>query len=310
MRSHTTCKKCGNSDISLDRKSGDVKESRLRKVPNQDMKFVLWILSLLITVAVVDAAAPASDKASNSPYVPGNTWVTAQNGGSGFGGWVLTSGTSSGFFISTSSGNGGTPPSGNIDTAGVSWGMFASNGDTASAIRPFTLGGPNASKQLAVGQSISLAMDNGIVQAGGMVGFSLNDGMSNPRFEFYYLGGDSVDSYKININGTQFNLGLPFTDNGFSNITFTLGASNTWSLSITENGVAGTMMYSSANFASLASSNIAQIQLFDLNGGSASNDFAYFNSLTINAVPEPSVMSLLAGSAILSGWRFIRRRRV
>src|SRR5207302_669117 len=82
MGSHTTCKKCGNSDISLDRKSGDVKESRLRKVPNQDMKFVPWILSLLITVAVVDAAAPASDKASNSPYEPGNTWVTAQNGGS------------------------------------------------------------------------------------------------------------------------------------------------------------------------------------------------------------------------------------
>ena len=80
---------------------------------------------------VVDAAAPASDKASNSPYVPGNTWVNAQNGGSGFGGWVLTSGTSSGFFIGSSSGNGGSPPSGNIDTAGVSWGMLASNGDTA-----------------------------------------------------------------------------------------------------------------------------------------------------------------------------------
>jgi hypothetical protein len=201
------------------------------------------------------------------------------------------------------------PPSGQIDTAGVSWGMFASNGDTASAVRPFALGGPNASKQLAVGQSISLAMDNGVVQTGGQVGFSLNDGMSNPRFQFYYLGGDSVDSYKININGTQFNLGLPFTDNGFSNITFTLGASNTWSLSIAENGVAGTMMYSSASFANLASSNIAQIQLFDVNAGSAANNFVYFNSLTINAVPEPSVMLLLASSAILSGWRFFGLRR-
>jgi hypothetical protein len=273
------------------------------------MKFVLWILSLGITVAIVDAAAPASDQASNSPYVPGNTWVNAQNGGSGFVGWVLTSGTSSGFFISTSSGNGGTPPSGNIDTAGVSWGMFASNGDTASAVRQFTQGGPNNSKQLAVGQSISLAMDNGVVAVGGKVGFSLETGMGVPRFQFYYLGGDSVDSYKININGTQFNLGLPFTDNGFSNITFTLGVSNTWTLSITENGVAGTMNYSSASFASLAASNFDHILCFDVNGGSASNNFAYFNSITIDAVPEPSVMSLLAGSAILSGWRFIRRRR-
>jgi hypothetical protein len=278
-----------------------------QKSRRQDMKFVLATLSLVITVTVVYASNPASDQASNSPYEPGNTWANAQNGGSGFGGWVLTSGTSSGFVIGTSSSNGAMPPSGNIDTAGVSWGMFASGGDTASAVRPFT--GPNNGRQLAVGQSISLAMDNGVVQSGGMVGFSLNDGLGAPRFEFYYLGGDSVDSYKININGTQFNLGLAFTANGFSNITFTLGASNTWTLSITENGVAGTMMYSSASFSNLALSNMAQISLFDFNGGSATNDYVYFNSLAINAVPEPPVMSLLAGSAILSGWRFIRRRR-
>ena len=220
---------------------------------------------------------------------------------------MLTSGTSSGFFIGSSSTNGAMPPSGNIDTSGESWGMFASNGDTASAVRPFT--GPSGGKQLAVGQSISLAMDNGVVQTGGMVGFALNDGLGSPRFEFYYLGGDSVDSYKININGTQFNLNLPFTANGFSNITFTLGASNTWSLSIAENGVAGTMTYSSASFSNLAASNMAQINLFDVNGGSAVNNEVYFNSLVINDVPEPSVASLLAGSAILSGWLLIRRRR-
>ena len=270
------------------------------------MRFFLGTLALMITVAVVNAANPASDQASNSPYEPGGTWVNAQNGGTGFGGWVLTGGTSSSFFVGGSSGNGVTPPSGDIDTAGVSWGMFASNGDTASAVRPFT--GPNNGRQLAIGQSISLAMDNGVVQAGGTVGFSLNDGLGNPRFQFYYLGGDSVDSYKININGSVFNLGLPFTDNGFSNIKFTLGASNAWTLAIVENGVAGTMTYSSASFSSLAASNIAQIQLFDINGGSAVNNYIYFNSLSIDAVPEPSVMSLL-GSTILSGWLFIRGRR-
>ena len=120
------------------------------------MKFIPGILSLSITVAVADAAAPASDKASNSPYEPGNTWADGQNGGTGFGAWALTSGTNSGFFMGTSSSNGAMPPSGNIDTAGESWGMFASGGDTASAVRPFT--GPNGARQLAVGQSISLAM--------------------------------------------------------------------------------------------------------------------------------------------------------
>jgi len=258
-------------------------------------------------VEVADAASPASDQASNTRYEPGNTWGNAQNGGTGFGAWALTNGTNSGFFMGTSSSNGAMPPSGNIDTAGKSWGMSASNGDTASAVRPFT--GPSMARQLAVGQSISLAMDNGVIQTGGMVGFALNDGLGSPRFEFYYLGGDSVDSYKININGTQFNLNLPFTANGFSNITFTLGASNTWSLSITENGVAGTTTYSSASFSNLASSNMAQINLFDVNAGSNSSEFAYFNSLSINAVPEPSVVSLLAGSAVLSAWLVIRRRR-
>ena len=269
------------------------------------MKFVLVTLSLVITVTVVHASNPASDQASNSPYEPGGTWANAQNGGTGFAAWALTNGTNSGFFIGSSSTNGASPPSGNIDTSGESWGMFASNGDTASAVRKFT--GPPTLVQLAVGQSISLAMDNGVVQTGGMVGFSLNDGMGSPRFEFYYLGGDSVDSYKININGAVFNLGLPLTANGFSNITFTLGASSTWSLSITENGVAGTMTYSSASFSNLAATNIAEIQLFDVNGGSATNNDVYFNSLQINAVPEPSVMSLLAVSAILSGWLLIRR---
>jgi hypothetical protein len=273
------------------------------------MKFVLATLSLVITVTVVRASNPASDQASNSPYEPGGTWANAQNGGTGFGAWALTNGTNSGFVVASSSTNGAMPPSGNIDTAGVSWGMFASGGDTASAVRPFT--GPAGGRQLAVGQSISLAMDNGVVQSGGMAGFSLRDGLGAAQFEFYYLGGDSVDSYKININGTQFNLGLPFTADGFSNITFTLGASNTWTLSITENGVAGTMMYSSSSFSNLAGTNgIAQIQLFDINGGSTTNNYDYFNSLTINAVPEPSVMSLFGGSAILSAWLFIRRRRL
>jgi hypothetical protein len=272
------------------------------------MKFVLGVLLLGITVVVANAAAPASDKASNTPYEPGNTWVNSQNGGTGFGAWVLTSGTNSGFFMDTSSNNGAMPPSGNIDTAGKSWGMFANSGDTASAVRPFT--GPSNGRQLAVGQSISLAMDNGNIQTGGMVGFALNDGLGAARFEFYYLGGDSVDSYKININGVQFNLNpvIPFTANGFSNITFTLGASNTWSLFITENGVAGTETYSSANFANLAASNIAQIRFFDVNAGSGTSNDAYFNSLSINAVPEPStIWAMLAascGSVLL-----VRRRR-
>jgi hypothetical protein len=69
------------------------------------------------------------------------------------------------------------------------------------------------------------------------------------------------------------------------------------------------MTYTSASFSTLAASNMAQIILFDVNAGSASNNFAFFNSLFINAVPEPSVTSLLAVGTILGAWLFIRRRR-
>ena len=69
------------------------------------------------------------------------------------------------------------------------------------------------------------------------------------------------------------------------------------------------MNYSSASFSNLAASNMAQINLFDVNAGSDTSNFAFFNSLFINAVPEPSVTSLLAVATILGGWLFIRRRR-
>src|SRR5260370_37411246 len=108
MRSHTTYKKHGNSEISLDRKYRDLED----QIAQSSMRFVVCILSLGITVAVVDAVAPASDKASNSPYEPGNTWVNAQNGGSGFGWRVLTSATNSRLFMGTS---------GNIENTRVYW---------------------------------------------------------------------------------------------------------------------------------------------------------------------------------------------
>ena len=271
-------------------------------------EFAVCIFSLGLTLKLVMAAAPASDQAGNAPYEPGNTWANAQNGGVGFGAWTLTSGTNSGFLMGSSSAN-GNGSSGNIDTAGTSWGMFANSGDTASAVRPFTAGGPNASAQLAVGESISLAMDNGFIQNGGSAGFSLQNGQGADRFSFFYLGGDSVDSHKIIVNGTQFNLNpvIPLTTDVFSNITFTLGASNTWSLSVTENG-GGTNTYSSASFANLPASNITRIRLFDANAGSGTSNNVYFNSLAI-AVPEPSVVSLLIVPVALATWFYIRRRR-
>src|SRR5437879_8433719 len=129
-------------------------------------KIALGLLSLGLALTL-QAANTAFDQASNSPYEPGGTWTNGQNGGFGFGAWVLSPSSNTanaGFFMGSSSGNAGGS-SGNIDTAGVSWGMFANSGQTASAVRPLTGG------SLLVGQKITLSIDNGFLDTGSVEGF-------------------------------------------------------------------------------------------------------------------------------------------
>jgi hypothetical protein len=271
-------------------------------------KLAAGILAVGLLTGGAYAAAPAFDSAADSTY--DSTWSDGQNGGTGFGAWSLTGGSSAGSYMGDSSQN-GTPTSGDINTAGRSWAEYAFGGQTASAVRPFTSGGPNSDITLAVGQGISLAFDNGFIQDGGTVGFGLQNSSGTNRFEFYYIGNDSTDSYKININGTQFNLDpqIGFTTNGFSEITFMQGASNSWSLTVTENSPSGTTTYSSADFADLAASDISQIRLFDFNSGDSGGGQGFnamFNSLAV--VPEPAGWILFLVPAVL-GTLLLRRRR-
>ena len=132
------------------------------------------------------AASVAFDSASNSPYNDG--WNTGDNGGSGWGGGWTLSGVSgfSGQFMSTSTGNGNGDGNsdGDIDTSGRSWFQFAHTSNTAGAIRPF-------SGALSVGQTFSIAFDNGFIQNGGTVGFGLQNASGNNVFEYYFSGGQS-----------------------------------------------------------------------------------------------------------------------
>lgn len=261
-----------------------------------------FFTSLLVTCALsLQAANTGFDNASNSPYEPGNSWTNGQNGGSGFGPWALTTTSGdvnqNGFFIGSSSGNAGGS-SGNINTAGVSWGMYANSGQTASAVRPLTGG------SLLVGQTITLSIDNGFLNSGSSEGFGLQTSGGTNRMEFFFSGGNA--NYTLADNSGNRDSGIGFTGNGLA-IAFTLTGIDTYSLAVTPNG--GSTSNFTGTLEGTSGTGIDQIRFFDFNGGngqSNGNGDFYANLLT---VPEPStwVVGTLTGLALLGS--FARRVR-
>ncbi len=222
----------------------------------------------------------ATDNAADAAYSGG--WTNGSNGGSGFSPWVLTASTTNtsynGFFIGTSTNNaaGGLP---SIDTGGVSWGIYANSGNNTAAYRGFN-------SSLAVGGTFQVNMDNGYINTGNTVGFALRNGNAtgsysnyntNERFEFFYLGGDSSNSYKVVDAGGQQNIGVGFTGTGLS-LTFTLTGTNTYTLLTVNNATAATNTFSGT----LKGSNtVDSIALYNRNAGGGNPYNAFFNSLQI-----------------------------
>ncbi len=272
---------------------------------------VFSIIFGLALGSVANAALIASDSAADSAYDSG--WVDGSNGGTGFGPWSLNvsiqDGDRNGFFMGSSANN-GSAPSGNIDTAGRSWGMYANGSDAvlnalAVAYRPFT-------GSLSVGQTLTLAMDNGFIDNSYMVGFSLMNAdpatpipvgalpNSNTRFSFSFTGGEST--YKLTLGDgmggtTSVDTGVGFTADGLS-VAFTLLAGDQYAFSV--NG--GTPFTGSLGGTSDEALN--GIALFNYRAGEGSSNDAFFNSLAI--IPEPGT-GLLVGLGLLGV--ALRRRR-
>ena len=259
------------------------------------LPFAAFAAFAALGCAPLNAASVAFDSASSAAYNDG--WDNGDNGGSGWGGgWVLSgvSGFSGQYLASsTSNGNGDGNSDGDIDTAGRSWFQYAHTGNTAGAVRPF-------SGSLSVGQTFSIAFDNGFIQNGGTVGFGLQNASGNNVFEYYFSGGSS--------NYTVSSQSYSGTTSGFSDeglvLAFTLTASNTYSLAIQYLNPANNFGGTGTLFNPGGGQAITQVRIFNFNAGNdGANNNAAVNSISI--VPEPAT-ALLGSLGLLA---LLRRRK-
>lgn len=223
--------------------------------------------------------------------------VDVDAGNDGWTGWSRDPGvntTDNGTFLGTSN---------TIDTGAgnQAWGLYAKNSQTSSATYAF--GGT-----LAVGDTVSIDVSIGWINSGGTVGFGLQNSSNTNRFEAYYIGGDTSDSWKINDADGPDNILGPVTtfaestwQNGnLNSLTFlyTQKAGNSFDLSVN-----GTPIINSNR--NLNASDISQIRLFNFNAGDGSNHDQFFNNLEV--VPEPGMSLLfLSGLGLIV---YLRRRK-
>ncbi len=250
-------------------------------------------ISLLFVATTVFAANPAADNAADPVYAkPYPQWVNGDNGGFGFAPWILSPTNNvgnAGFFTATATQNGNFPSGGGIDTTSAittnptSWGMYANtNGgnNVAIAYRAFTGG------SLAVGQTFSIGMDNGYVDAdGGAIGFVLRNGNdtsnknNGERFEVFFFGGGGDYLIETNAGSPAIDTGIGYTDGGLY-IRFTLTGADTFSCTIT--GLAsGASSSISGVLGGTLGSGIDSVALYNQWAGNGQNYDMFFNSMTV-----------------------------
>ncbi len=221
-----------------------------------------------------------------------NGWTNGSSAGAGFGAWSFGNTTNdltqNNEFLGDSTTNGGAGHAGiNSPTTGQAFGLTASNGQTASANR--SLANP-----LSIGQTFTMDFENGFINGGGTVGFALQDAGGNSRVEFFFVGG-TTDYIVQNTNGAGgIDTHLGFTGTGLQ-VAFTLASADTMNVAIYElNGNASFFRTNGIPLEGISGAAITQVRLFDFNGGTGTQFYAFYNNLALSASSNPTLTQISA----------------
>lgn len=269
----------------------------------------LTILAL-VTSFSAGAAILAIDNAANYSSWSQSSLAPSDNGGTGFGPWVIRSTTTSddafnGAFLGSS---------GSIDTGGNALGLYANTSNRIVGYRGFAF-----NNFLPVQSVFRFSMDNGGVdESGASVGLSLRDNnfnlfptdvFANERFRFSFQQGDA--NYTITDSTGDVDTGIGFTSNGL-NLEFALTTLNTYSLTVIDANTLGTLGTFTGTLGGTTDATINSLAVFNNFAGSGGSRNVFFNNFSVDGliVPEPTTFGLLAISSILLRFRRRIMRRV
>lgn len=222
----------------------------------------LGVGSNVITVTGTNASSTvvtnALDNAGSGVY--GDGWTDTDNGGSGFGAWMLyvsTNDTSkAGRFIANAA---------EVSIGVPAWGLYANSGNLSEAKRIL-------SSALATGQTLSVSFENGFIDNGAGAGVAVQNSQGNTLWEFFFNGGDSF--YSISGGTTD----IPWTNVGIS-IEFSLTGPTNYSARVIPQGGSARILTGSLQ----ASTNqaITLFRAWNNNAGQNSVRDVFFNNLKI-----------------------------
>jgi autotransporter-associated beta strand protein len=203
------------------------------------------------------------------------SWANMNNGGWGSP-WTLSGGGST--WLGTSTQNDQSNPSCNSfsgaedinSPSGNALGMYGGILGDEVATRTFTA--------LTVGQVVSIDFDNGNVDTGSKVGFSLQTSGPADVLQFYFLGG--APNYKYwDITLGEQDTGIAWGYTGVR-VQFVLTSTTTYSLVVTPCGGTATTLTGTY------SGTIAQVKLFNGNTAGGDSDNVYFNNFLIGGYTD------------------------